>query len=69
MQIHGLPQSITGAEIVTIAQEQNGRLAECSMPLSTFQTFVINAWLGTLSTTEPTTAGVAWNNAGVLSIS
>jgi hypothetical protein len=69
MKIYGLPQPISGAEIVTIAQEQNGQLAECSMPLSALQEFLISSWLKSLPVSEPATSGIAWNNAGVISIS
>jgi hypothetical protein len=67
--ICGLPQPLTGAELVTIHQEQNGNLAKCSMPLSEFQSFVISNWLASLSTTKPNVAGVAWNDSGVIAIS
>lgn len=63
--IFGLPQALTGAELVTIQQMQDGRLAKCTMPLSTFSTWIFAG----LPTTEPTTAGVPWNNAGVISLS
>ncbi|WP_133254661.1 hypothetical protein [Paraburkholderia unamae] len=67
-QLYGLPQPLTGNEIVTIQQEQNGQFAKCSMPLSEFVTFIL-AGLTALSTAEPSEKGVLWNNAGVVSIS
>jgi hypothetical protein len=70
MQIYGLPQPLTGAETVTIHQEQNGQIALCTMPLSELSTILSStAWATGLPTTEPTTAGIVWNNAGVVSIS
>lgn len=69
MDFFGFPQSLTGAELVTIYQLQNGQWAKCTMALSTFQSFVIDSWLRNLPTSEPATAGIAWNNAGVISIS
>jgi hypothetical protein len=72
-EIYGLPQPLTGAETITIYQEQNGQIAKCTMPLSELATILNSgsstAWASTLSTTEPTTAGVVWNNAGVISLS
>lgn len=73
MEIYGLPQSLTGAETVTIQQEQNGRVALCTMPLSELASILgessSTAWAANLSTTAPTTAGVVWNNNGVISLS
>ena len=69
MEIYGIPQPLTGAETVTILQEQNGQQAKCTMPLSTFLAFIVPSIFKDLPTTEPTTAGVVWNNAGVVSIS
>lgn len=69
-EIYGLPQALTGAELVTIHQLQNGRLAKCTMPLSDLAAIIgSTAWATGLPTTEPATAGVVWNNAGVVSIS
>ena len=72
-EIYGLPQPLTGAEIVTIYQEQNGQLAECSMPLSQLASILCvgssTAWASNLPTEKPATAGVIWNNGGVVSIS
>jgi hypothetical protein len=68
-EIYGLPQDLTGSELVTIYQEQSGQLAKCSMPLSTFMALVVQNVFRNLPTTEPSTAGVPWNNAGVVSIS
>lgn len=74
MEIHGLPQPLTGSETVTIHQMQNGQLANCTMPLSVLVSFISattssTAWAATLSTTRPLTAGVVWSNGGVVSIS
>jgi hypothetical protein len=69
MDFFGLPQPLTFNELVTIHQQQNGEWAKCTMPLSMFSSLVIENWLKNLPTQEPTTAGIAWNNTGVLSIS
>jgi hypothetical protein len=69
-QMYGLPQPLTGAELVTIHQEQSGRLVKCTMPLSMLAAIISStAWAVGLPTTEPTTPGVVWNNTGVVSIS
>jgi hypothetical protein len=70
MEIHGLPQPITGAELVTIYQLQNGQFASCSMPLCQLASILSStAWAAELPTTAPASAGVVWNNNGVVSIS
>jgi hypothetical protein len=70
IEIYGLPQPLTGAETVTINQVQNGQIALCTMPLSQLSAIISStAWASHLPTTEPTTAGVLWNNSGVVSIS
>ncbi|MBU9608632.1 hypothetical protein [Burkholderia multivorans] len=69
MKIHGLPQPLTGNELVTILQQQNGQMAECSMPLSVFMGYVIDNWFKNLPTSEPLSPGLPWNNTGVVSIS
>lgn len=69
MEFFGLPQPLTGNEVVTIRQQQNGEWAECTMPLSMLASVVGNAWVKTLPTSEPLTAGIPWNNTGVISIS
>lgn len=72
MEIYGLPQPLTGNELVTIRQEQNGERALCMMPLSELFKFLNSsstAWAAQLSTTEPAVPGVVWNNNGVVSIS
>ncbi|KGC03598.1 hypothetical protein DM81_3486 [Burkholderia multivorans] len=69
MKFYGLPQPLNGDEAVTIHQLQNGEWAKCTMPLSMLIQLVIDSFLKNLPTEEPTTAGVAWNNAGVISIS
>lgn len=69
-KIYGIPQPLTGNEIVTIHQMQNGQFAMCSLPLSQLSSILNStAWASTLPTTIPTTAGVVWNNNGVVSIS
>lgn len=72
-QIHGLPQPLTGNELVTIIQEQNGNQAACSMPLSMLASILSTSsptsWATGLPTTEPATPGIVWNNGGVVSIS
>jgi hypothetical protein len=71
--IYGLPQPLTGAETVSIHQTQNGQLALCTMPLSELVSYLtttsFSQWIASLSTTAPTTSGVAWNNNGVISFS
>ncbi|MCA8477416.1 hypothetical protein QZN17_29345 [Burkholderia multivorans] len=69
MQLYGLPQPLNGNESVTIHQQQNGEWVKCTMPLSMLSQLVIDGWLKNLPTEEPMTAGVAWNNTGVISIS
>jgi hypothetical protein len=70
MKIFGLPQALTGDELVTIAQMQNGQMAQCSMPLSQLASIINStAWSANLPTEKPTTAGVLWNNGGVVSLS
>jgi len=73
VEIYGLPQPITGAELVTIYQSQNGQLAKCTMPLSQLAAILTSgsstAWATGLPTTLPASAGVVWNNKGAISIS
>jgi hypothetical protein len=71
MRIYGLPQPLTGSEIVTILQEQNGEKAECSMPLSMLTSIIGSgtSWAADLPTQKPSVPGVVWNDAGVVSIS
>jgi hypothetical protein len=70
VEIYGLPQALTGNETVTIRQEQNGHIALCTMPLSHLSALLTStAWATGLPTTEPATAGIVWNNSGVVSIS
>jgi hypothetical protein len=72
IELYGLPQPITGAELVTIYQMQGGNLVSCTMPLYELAA-VLNtnstSWANTLPTTRPATAGVLWNNGGAVSIS
>lgn len=68
--IYGLPQPLTGAETVTIMQVQNGQVALCTMPLSELSSIINStAWSSTLPTDKPSSAGILWNNGGVVSIS
>ena len=70
MKIHGLPQPLSGSELVTIGQMQNGQLAECTMPLSQLASIISStSWAADLPTTKPSSAGVVWNDGGVVSIS
>ncbi|MBR8141228.1 hypothetical protein KDW55_02480 [Burkholderia sp. AU19243] len=70
MEIYGLPQPLTGDELVTITQKQGDLLATCSMPLSALASlFGPASWAAHLSTDEPTAPGIPWNNNGVVSIS
>lgn len=74
MEIYGLPQPLTGNELITIRQSQNGKLALCTMPLSELALLLSvstssTAWASTLPTTRPSTSGVAWNDGGVVSVS
>lgn len=69
-EIYGLPQPLTGSETVTIHQQQNGQLAMCSMPLSELSQIISSTqWANTLPTARPSTAGIVWNDGGVVSIS
>lgn len=68
MKIHGLPQTLSGSEIVTIKQEQNGHWAECSMPLSMLSSILQPNWTS-LPTVKPSLPGVLWNDNGVVAIS
>ena len=70
MRTYPLPQPLTGTEIVTIQQQQNGQWFECSMPLSELLClFGPTSWASTLPTSKPSASGVLWNNSGVVSIS
>lgn len=70
MKIYGLPQPLSGAEIVTIQQEQNGNIALCSMPISALASVLTLNYLATnLPSIQPATPGIVWNNGGVISIS
>lgn len=69
-EIYGLPQPLTGNELVTIWQMQNGQMAKCTMPLSQLSAILSSTgWADNLPITKPAAAGVAWNNGGVVSIS
>ena len=68
---------LTGNELVTIRQSQNGNLALCTMTVAQFASVVNSAnftanfisWMQSLPTTLPSSPGVAWNNGGVPSLS
>ncbi|CAG9205813.1 conserved hypothetical protein [Burkholderia gladioli] len=70
-EIYALPQPLTGTELVTISQNQGGNWVHCTMPLSMLPAANSSgtAWAANLPTDKPATAGVVWNNNGVLSIS
>ena len=81
--VYGLPQTLTGAEIVNIQQMQNGQLTLCSAPLSLVVAYflaqapagseVTSAALATLAANLPTapTSGTKtlWLDNGVLTYS
>jgi hypothetical protein len=73
--IYGLPQlPLTGAEIVTIQQTQNGRLALCSMTLSELAALFpagnpTAAWAASLPTTPTPGTNTLWLDNGVLAFS
>ncbi|MPV65845.1 hypothetical protein [Burkholderia sp. BE17] len=73
MTIYVLPQPLSGAETVTIQQEQNGQMAECSMAVSEFLQYIAanepELLMASLPSTLPSKAGIPWNNDGLLSIS
>lgn len=71
-EIYGAPQPLSGNETVTILQQQNGQLAECTAPISeiaAISSFNFAAYMQGLPTTLPSKAGTPWNNGGILSIS
>lgn len=67
--IHALPQNLTGQEIVTIQQDQNGQIVKCSMSLGSLLSWVTGNEFQSLPTTLPSQIGIAWNNGGMISIS
>lgn len=69
MKIYGLPQPLTGSETVTIHQNQGNYGAKCTLPISELLNFFQSQYTANLPTTKPSTAGVMWNNSGVVSIS
>lgn len=70
VDIYGSPQALTGDEIVTIHQMQNGQLAKCTMLLSQLSSIInITSWAVGLPTVLPSAHGVLWNNNGVVSLS
>ena len=73
MEIYGLPQPLTGNELVTIPQTENGRTTIYTVPLSDLLNQINAAapawWVATLPTALPPKAGVLWNNTGSLAIS
>ncbi|HQT62196.1 hypothetical protein [Acidiphilium sp.] len=71
-EIYGAPQPLSGNETVTILQQQNGQLAECTAPISdiaALSSFDFATYMQSLPTTLPSKAGAPWNNGGILSIS
>ena len=68
--LHAQPQPLTGAEILTIAQMQSGNMVACSITLAALSAYIGGgtAWDTSLPTIAPTTAGVLWNNGGVISL-
>jgi hypothetical protein len=72
MKTHALPQTLTGTELVTVHQMQGGVWVECTMPLSMLVpllTPLVGLNPASLPTSRPSTSGVLWNDAGVVSIS
>lgn len=69
IEIYGLPQPLTGAETITIHQLQNGNMAKCTMLLSDLIAMITNNITSSLSTQKPDTAGMLWNDGGVVSVS
>ena len=75
MQIYGLPQlPLTGSELVTIHQMQNGQLALCTMPLSALVPLLSvgapsPAWAACLPTAPTEGAKTWWLNSGSLTFS
>ena len=70
MKVRGLPQPLTGDELVTIGQMQKGQLAECTMPLSELSSIInFNAWIASLPTQKPSSPGLPWLDGGVVSVS
>ncbi|KGC13183.1 hypothetical protein DM48_384 [Burkholderia gladioli] len=67
-EIYGLPQPLTGGELVSIKQKQNGEWAECTMPLAMLIQ-LMTAFAASLPTDKPTSAGQLWNDAGMVAIS
>lgn len=68
MEIHALPQPLSGNELVDLWQQQNGVWVRCSIPLTQLLTAALSDLASVLSKVEPTSPGVVWNNAGVISI-
>jgi hypothetical protein len=78
-KVYSLPQTLTGAETVTIHQVQGSNSVKCTMPLSSLIALLptgggssggsSTAWVATLPTDLPDTSGILWNNDGVVSIS
>jgi len=70
--VYGAPQlPLSGSELVTIQQMQNGQLALCTMTLSDLSALLGSGtgWTANLPTTKPAAAGELWNNGGAVSIS
>lgn len=70
MEPFGLPQPLSGNELVTIHQQQNGQWAKCTMPLASLSVlFGATSWASALPTQKPAVLGMLWNDGGVVSIS
>lgn len=80
--LFGAPATLTGQELVTIRQMQNGYLVRCTMTLSTLLAWIqaqggsvgltqtqFNTMAGTWVGSLPTTAPAhgPWNDSGVIS--
>jgi len=67
---YATPQPMTGSETVCIHQVQNGQIVKCTTPISSLPSAAnLTTFFASLPTSLPATAGVVWNNNGVISIS
>lgn len=69
MEIHALPQPLSGSELIDLWQQQNGVWVKCSIPLTQLLTAALSDLAAILPATKPSTAGVPWNDGGAISIS
>lgn len=69
LEICGLPQQLTGDELVTVWQKQGDNFAQCTMPLAMLFPLALSAVAASLPTQKPATAGQLWNDCGVVAIS